>query len=129
MKRLDIGLSDGSDAGVHDIELDFVIGETGQFLTEGIDGALDVGSDDDVEFGYLALCDRREDGFQVGGFGYSGETFLVAAGFDFLGDFLGAAGAAEHVESIAGLGNVVQAGHLDGCGWSGFLEDSAILIL
>ena len=50
-----VAFGDAADAGVQDADADFLVLQLLQFLADGLDGAAEVGLEDDLQLGDLGL--------------------------------------------------------------------------
>ena len=118
VRQHDVGLVDRADAAVDDVDADLGLVHLVQRVHERLDGALDVGLDDEVEVLELALLDAVE---QV----VEGDVALGALGDEplaqraLLGELTGGALVGHDLELVAGARHRRQAEDLDRVGGAG----------
>ncbi len=113
--KRDVGLGDGADGGVDDVDTDLGLVHLADGVGKRLDGALGVGLDDQVELLELVLAHLLEQGLK-------GDVLdlvlLLDTGLEsaLLSKVAGIAGVLEDAELVAGCRNPVQTEDLDGVG-------------
>ena len=124
----DIGLGDIADAGVDDLDNDFLVGELEQALAQCFDGALYVGLEDEVEFLEVSFLHLAEEVVQVHAHsGLFDELFLTLY-FVSLGIGFGCLQIVVCQEYFACAGNIRETEDLDGMGRKRDFDASALVV-
>src|SRR5271165_1039935 len=123
----DVTIGDAANALEQDADRDLAVFQFLQLLGQGLDRALHVGLDDQVEvldllLGHLAIEVFQGDGLALG---LCGITSAEPAG---LGDLAGDGNVVDHREGFARGGNDIDTGDLDRGGWSGLLDRDAPIV-
>src|SRR5437879_9304397 len=124
----DIGLGDGTHAGVNDLQLNLLGGLLGEQFAQDFDGTLHIGLDDDGQFLGLAalqlLMQLIESDAAPGAASERGFTQFGLAVIDDVTSF----GFVGDLELVAGFGNALESQDLDGRGGIGFLDRVAVIV-
>ena len=109
-----VGLVDAARLRVDDVDRDLFLRDFRDLVLERLQGAGDIGLEDDVELLDVALLDAREDLLEAD---LAGLTAGQGLGLEPVGPFLrelaGVAVVLDGLDELAGVGDAVEAEHLD----------------
>ena len=109
-----VGLVDAADAAVDDVDRDLVLRQLGDLVLERLERAGDVGLEHEVELLELALLDAVEDVLERDlAAGAAGQRLGLEADRALAGQLAGLAVVLDDADVLAGLGDAVEAEHLD----------------
>jgi hypothetical protein len=123
----DVALSDGTDAGVDDLDAHLLSGHAGERIGQNFDGTGDVALDDEGQVFDAGLANLLGKAFErdARAFGELGVALLHLA---VLRDALGLVAVGYNEEGVAGVGHGFEAEDFDGCGWAGFFDGAAAVV-
>src|SRR5919202_4102537 len=126
----DVGLADAADTAAHDVDLNLALRQPGDLVLEGLQRAGHVRLEHEVELADGARLDAAED-LVEGDLapGATGLCLVAQPDRALVGLLAGGAVVLDHAEGVAGVGDAVEAEHLDRLAGDGLAQAVALVVL